>query len=106
MTLGKAAPVSQIRLTFDPNLTREIMPSMTRNVRNRQVKGLPPELVKDYTVEALRDGQVVWNRAVENNGHRLNVLDLDAPVTCDTIRITVTATHGYETARIYEVRAY
>ena len=106
LTLGKAAPVSQIRLTFDPNLTREIMPSMTRNVRNRQVKGLPPELVKDYTVEALRDGQVVWNRAVENNGHRLNVLDLDAPVTCDTIRITVTATHGYETARIYEVRAY
>ena len=106
LTLGKAAPVSQIRLTFDPNLTREIMPSMTRNVRNRQVKGLPPELVKDYTVEVLRDGQVVWNRAVENNGHRLNVLDLDAPVTCDTIRITVTATHGYETARIYEVRAY
>ena len=29
---------------------------MTRNVRDRQVKGLPHELVKNYTVEALSCG--------------------------------------------------
>ena len=82
------------------------MPSMTRNVRDRQVKGLPPELVKDYQAELLRDSAVVWSRTVTGNGQRLNVLDLEQPVTCDTIRVTVTATHGYEAARIFEVRAY
>ena len=106
LTLKAPAAIRQLRLTFDPNLTKEIMPSMTRNVRDRQVKGLPPELVKDYQVELLRDGAVVWSKAVTGNGQRLNVLDLEQPVTCDTIRVTVTATHGYETARIFEVRAY
>ena len=106
LTLKTAAPIRQLRLTFDPNLTKEIMPSMTRNVRDRQVKGLPPELVSDYQVALLLDGAAVWSRAVTGNGQRLNVLDLEQPVTCDTIRVTVTATHGYEAARIFEVRAY
>lgn len=106
LELAKASSVGQIRLTFDPNLTREIMPSMTRNVRDRQVKGLPYELVKDYTVEALLDGKVVWSKKVEDNGQRLNVLDLEQEITCDALRITVQATHGWESARIFEVRAY
>ena len=106
LRLREAAPVKQLRLTFDPNLTREIMPSMTRNVRNRQVKGLPLELVKDYRAELLKDGQVVWSKDVFNNGQRLNTLELESPILCDTIRITVTATHGYDAARIFEVRAY
>lgn len=106
LELPRAAEVCQIRVTFDPNLTREIMPSMTRNVRNRQVKGLPPELVRDYTVQALANGQPVWSRSVKDNGQRLNVLELESPVVCDTIKITVHKTHGMDAARIFEVRAY
>ena len=98
--------VSQVRITFDPNLTRELMPSMTRNVRNRQSKGLPPELVKDYRVELLKDNVPAWSREVTGNSRRLNVLDLETPVPCDSIRITVSATYGIPTARIFEVRAY
>lgn len=79
---------------------------MTRNVRDRQVKGLPLELVKDYRAELLKDGRVVWSKDVFDNGQRLNVLDLEEPVLCDTIRVTVTAAHGYDAARIFEVRAY
>lgn len=106
LELPQAAQVRQVRLTFDPNLTREIMPSMTRNVRDRQVKGLPHELVKDYSVEALLDGQVVWKKDVERNGQRLNVLDLETPTLCDTLKITVKSTYGLDAARIFEVRAY
>ena len=98
--------VSQVRITFDPNLTRELMPSMTRNIRNRQSKGLPPELVKDYRVELLKDNVPVWSREITGNSRRLNVLDLETPVPCDSIRITVSATYGIPTARIFEVRAY
>ena len=108
LTLNLAAPakIQQIRITFDPNLTKEIMPSMTRNVRDRQVKGMPHELVKDYKVEALLDGEVVWNQEVFGNYQRLNILELDAATKCDAIRITALATHGHPAARIYEVRAY
>lgn len=106
LELPQAAQMRQVRLTFDPNLTREIMPSMTRNVRDRQVKGLPHELVKDYSVEALLDGQVVWKKDVERNGQRLNVLDLETPTLCDTLKITVKSTYGLDAARIFEVRAY
>ena len=106
LELAEAADVEQIRITFDPNLTREIMPSMTRNVRDRQVKGMPHELVRDYKVEALLEGSVVWSKEISDNYQRLNVHDLEESVKCDTIRITVLSTHGIDTARIYEVRAY
>ena len=106
LALAEAAEVKQIRITFDPNLTKEIMPSMTRNVRDRQVKGMPHELVKDYKVEALLAGEVVWSKDVADNYQRLNIHDLEAAVKCDTIRITALSTHGIDTARIYEVRAY
>ncbi|MCI8679757.1 MAG: FAD-dependent oxidoreductase [Oscillospiraceae bacterium] len=106
LKLAQPARVGQVRLTFDPNLTREIMPSMTRNVRARQVKGLPPELVRDYRVEALRDGETVWSRTVTGNGQRLNVLEPEEAPVCDALRITVLATHGLDSARIFEVRAY
>ena len=56
--------------------------------------------------ELLRDGQVVWSKEVSGNGQRLNVLEPEQPVLCDTIRIAVTATYGYDAARIFEVRAY
>ena len=105
LALAEAAEVNQIRVTFDPNLTKEIMPSMTRNVRDRQVKGMPHELVKDYKVEALLGGEVVWSKDVAENYQRLNIHELDA-VKCDTIRITALSTHGIDSARIYEVRAY
>lgn len=105
LALAEAAEVKQIRITFDPNLTKEIMPSMTRNVRDRQVKGMPHELVKDYKVEALLGGEVVWSKDVAENYQRLNIHELDA-VKCDTIRITALSTHGIDSARIYEVRAY
>lgn len=106
LQLEQPASVRELRLTFDPNLTREIMPSMTRNVRVRQVKGLPIEMVKDYKAELLKDGQIVWSADVRDNGQRLNILKPEYAVLCDTIRITVTATHGYDAARIFEVRAY
>ena len=106
LALAETADVKQIRITFDPNLTREIMPSMTRNVRDRQVKGMPHELVKDYKVEALMAGEVVWSKDVTENYQRLNIHDLEESVKCDTIRITALSTHGIDAARIYEVRAY
>ena len=105
LAMPEAKPVSQLRLTFDTDLSGEIMPSLTKIVRERQVKGLPLSLVKDYRLQLLRNGSVVWEKEVQNNGQRLNVHDLES-VLCDTLQITVTATHGCNRARIYETRIY
>lgn len=105
LKLQQASTVNQVRLTFDTDLSHEIQPSMIRNVRERQVKGLPHELVKTYCVQLLLDGAVVAQREIDNNGQRLNILDFDG-IECDEVQITVKATHGCDEARIFEVRVY
>ena len=106
LDLEAPEPVRQIRLTFDPNLSREIMPSITATVRNRQCQGMPDELVKDYTVTLRRGETAVFERAVRGNYQRLNVIDLPEPVTADTLTVRVEATHDHPSARIFEIRLY
>ena len=95
----------QIQLTFDTNLTKEIMPSLTRNVRNRQVKGLPDELVRDYDVRAFREGKEVFCKEIHDNYQRLNRIP-PGNVICDTIKVTVHRAYGIHFARIFEIRTY
>ena len=105
LTLPQTAQVKEVRLTFDTDLSHEIQPSLIKNVRIRQVKYLPLELVKTYRVELLKDGCVVATQEIEHNHQRLNVLHFDG-VSCDAVKVTVLATHGCENARIFEIRIY
>ena len=98
--------LSEIQLTFDTNLTKEIMPSMTRNVRDRQVKGMPHELVRDYVVRLYKGEREVWSQEISGNYQRRNRILMDGKTECDRIRVTVYKTHGIDRARIYEIRAY
>ena len=95
----------QVQLTFDTDLSHEIQPSLIKNVRDRQVKGLPHELVRDYDVELLQGGAVAARREIRDNGQRLNRVAFD-DVACDAVRVTVRATHGCPEARIFELRVY
>lgn len=106
MCFDHKAEVSEVQITFDSNLTKEIMPSMTRNVRERQVKGMPLELVKDYRIQLFLDGQEVFFKEVSDNYMRLNRIKLDKKVECDSVVITVMQTYGIDKARIFEVRVY
>ena len=98
--------LSEIRLTFDPNLSREIMPSLTKNVRDRQVKGMPDELVKDYRVQLFLKDREVFEREVVENYQRLNCITLGKEVQCDRMTVTVRSAHGIDRARVFEIRAY
>ncbi len=105
LALNGEQTVSQVRLTFDPNLNHCIKMTMSSERIAQQGYGVPPELVKDYEVVLKRGGEIVASQKVEGNYQRLNVLDF-APVVCDTVEVRVTATNGYEDVRIYEVRVY
>ena len=98
--------LSEIRLTFDPNLSREIMPSLTKNVRDRQVKGMPDELVKDYRVQLFLKDREVCEREVVETYQRLNCITLGKEVQCDRMTVTVRSAHGIDRARVFEIRAY
>jgi hypothetical protein len=105
LALDGEKTVSQVRLTFDPNLNHCIKMTMSSERIAQQGYGVPPELVKDYEVVLKRSGEVVASQTVTGNYQRLNVLDF-APVVCDTVEVLVSATNGYEDVRIYEVRVY
>lgn len=108
IALRLAAPLAlhEVRIAFDPNLTREIVPSITQRVRDRQVKGLPLELVKTFTVRVCLDGAPTYTTQIDENYQRLNILPLPEGVSGDSIEVTVLETYGHPNAKIFEIRAY
>ncbi|MBR6789763.1 MAG: FAD-dependent oxidoreductase [Oscillospiraceae bacterium] len=106
LTLPSVEKLTELRLTFDPNLSREIMPSITATVRNRQCKGMPDELVRDYDVIFTKAGEQVFRKEIRGNYQRLNVIPLPENIEADELTILVRATHGHPSARIFEVRLY
>ena len=105
LKLKKACTISQIRLTFDADFSHPIKLTMSKVRQKQQRIGVPPELVKDYTVTLWSDNKKVAEKVVIGNIQRLNVIDLE-PAVCDTITVTVKTTNGAVNARIFEIRAY
>ena len=85
----------EVRLTFDTDLT----PSRVA------LNPFPHVLAKAYRVEGLVDG--AWRTLAEegDNGLRLRVHRFEA-CRLGAVRVTVTATWGDPSARIFEVRVY
>jgi hypothetical protein len=106
LQLAAPKPLSQVRVTFDPDLNIEIMISQTKRRLEGMVKGMPPALVKDFTVTLTRDGQPVFVKQIRDNNRRLCVIDTDSPVLADTVRIDIHSTYGDNTAKVFEVRIY
>ena len=89
--------IGAVELTFAGNLVREYhsYPPLYRD----------PQCVRDYTVEAWKNGSWEELLRVTGNYHRHRRHPL-APVSTDKLRVVVQATNGDPTAAIYEVRCY
>lgn len=105
LELEKVSIVSQVRLTFDSNFQYPIKITLSRKRQNQQRVGVPPELVKDYTVTLWSEGRKLAEKTIRDNVQRANVVNFE-PVQCDKITVTVHATNGAEDVHIYEVRVY
>lgn len=97
---------SEIQLTFDSNLSREITPSINRAVLQRQSRLSPPELIRDYEVCFWHSGELVYQTRRAGDGQRLQRINLSQSVVCDTITLEPLNTYGCDTAAVYEVRVY
>lgn len=105
LALEKPEHLEELTLRFDSNLSREIMPTINRGIRARQVEGPSPELIRDYDVELLLGSKIVRTLHVRGNCHRLNRHPLDG-LECDGIIVRPLATHGDAYYRIFEINAY
>ena len=106
LSLKEAAPISQVRVTFDPDLSDERCISVSKAFVEKELLGVAPTLVKDYAVEVLKEGEVVWSKEIKDNHQRLVITDLPETVIGDAVKIHVASTNGCEDARIFEVRVY
>jgi len=94
LDFGKPVKLSSLRVTFDTELNARFPASP-----------IPKELVKDYRIAILKEGQWVEVAAVKDNIQRHCVHAFEAAETSQ-VRLTVEATHGATSARVFEIRAY
>lgn len=98
----EAQEISEVHLTFDSGLQRELILSLSDSQTANVIRGPQPEVVRDY--ELLCDGRVV--AAERGNVLRKRVHRLEKTVRAKTLRLAVSATNGSPTARVFEVRVY
>lgn len=101
--LKQKKQISQIQLTFDSGFAYPIKITMSDNRRKQQRIGVPPELVKDFTVELILDGKTVMTKSVMSNIQRMCRIEFQS-VECDTIKICFHKTNGSTEFRVFEVR--
>lgn len=106
VALPSEARIREIHIKFDPNLTKPIMPTLSEMHRQMQVEGMPHELARDYKIEMFCREQCLWQETVRDNYQRFRIHQLPEGIVGDCVRVTVTATHGDASARIFEIRAY
>jgi hypothetical protein len=96
LDFGRPVTFDTVCLTFDTYLS------------NRRVQRTPwrnPECVRDYELSVWRDDGWTTLLRVEGNFHRRRVHRLGTTMA-DRLRVTVLATNGDRSARIYEMRVY
>lgn len=106
LTLEQPRSISQVRLTFDPDLNIEIMISQTKRRLDGMIKGMPPSLVRDFSLSLYRGEEPVYQQRFTDNDQRLAVIDLDAPILADRALIEIHSTYGDPIAKVFEVRIY
>lgn len=103
---GGIINVNEVDLKFDSNLSKEIMPTLSHSHFKEQVPGIPPELVKDYTIDFYKDSELIYAEQVNGNYLRFRTHKQMNGIECDSIKVTVLATNGDASARIFEIRVY
>lgn len=106
LKLRETAQIKQVRLTFDPDLTKEHCISLARDTIASIPPGVPEELVKDYDVCLYLEGALVYKACMKDNYQRLNIVDIPEKTAADTVKLQFKATNGCPDIRVFEVRIY
>lgn len=103
--LADRQPVSEVHLTFDSNFHYPIKITLSRKRQAQQRIGVPPELIRDYTVTLWQGDKKAAKQTVTENVQRKNIVTF--PTTeCDRVTVMVHKTNGSNEAHFYEIRVY
>lgn len=103
--LADRQPVSEVHLTFDSNFHYPIKITLSCKRQAQQRIGVPPELIRDYTVTLWQGDKKAAKQTVTENVQRKNIVTF--PTTeCDRVTVMVHKTNGSNEAHIYEIRVY
>lgn len=94
--------VSLVQVTFNDNVNQDLI-----NLHAFKTSfDVMPELVKDYRLEALADGEWQVLHRETNNRKRTRRHDLGRTVQAERLRLIVESTNGSPCAEVVEVRVY
>lgn len=97
LDFGKPQTFNRVYLTFDTNV----------NLRHRDLSGVKfvPESARDYRLEVAQESGWQVLADVKENYQRRRMHQFK-PVTTSKLRLTVLATNGDPSARVFEIRVY
>jgi hypothetical protein len=100
----KPVVASRVQLIFDTGMHRVLTFTLADTYAAKMDWGIAQkETVRDYRVEARRDGTWREIATVTGNYQRRNIVPLDSE-PFDALRITALATNGLDHARVFEIR--
>ena len=97
--------VNEVRLTFDSNFKLNKNITLSAKRQRQQEIGVPKELVKDFKIKLIKNGEVITEKLIENNAQRLVKVGFDA-IKCDSIKVEFISTNGVSDIRVFEIRVY
>ncbi len=97
--------IREVHLVFDTGLQRHLTLSHSDGHTARMVRAAQPETVRDYELSALDGSTARTVATVEGNYQRKRIHTFE-PLTAGGIRLTIKATQGDPSARVFEIRAY
>ena len=102
---NKPQKLSSVEMKFDTNLQRKM--NMHKNpAKNKgQFQVIPPELIKDLSVEARVKGNWIEVGKVDYNKTRLVKVNFDE-INTTAVRVKLKATHGEPNIKMFEIRCY
>lgn len=106
LSFEKTEKISEVRITFDPDLSEERCISVSKAFIDKEPIGVAKELVKDFDLVFYRNDTKVNHIKIRDNYQRLMSIETGETIECDEIQIHVKATNGTPDARIFEVRVY
>jgi len=94
--------VKELHLTFNDDVNEDLI-----NLHHHRTPfEVIPELVKDYRLEALINGEWRVIHKEKSNRKRKRVHHFDTPIAMDRLRIVVSSTNGSNRVEIIEARVY
>ena len=105
LSFDKAEPIREIRLTFDSNLSREITPSIIREVLDRAEHQSPSTLVDRFTITLMKGGKKILEKECATEGQRHIIEQFDHE-EADTVKIKLLSSYGEKIVKLFEVRIY